>query len=477
MDIVANTKTSADSDIIDALSSMDKQRTRRFRKSLGEPDLSHIPGDNGLPILGHSPWFLMDFRHWLEKQYKKHGPVFRMHLPPGRDSVFLLGPDANRLLLQNEDKLFSNYFSWGEIFIGTFTNAVLGKDFAHHKQVRKTLQMAFKRQAIEGHMELMNPMLKEGIDNWPKNRTIKALPTVKKLLLDTGAKVFLGIELGPEADRLNQAFVDILGALNDPFQLETFDFLPWPKAQRGRQTLLDFAAKNIPLRRKQEGGRDIFSQLCQAKDEDGNFMLTDQEIQDQIIFVLFAAHDTTTSALCGTLYALAAHPEWQEEVRQEMIALNKDSMEFDDYDHMPKTTMTIEEVLRLYPPITTLPRFALEDFEFKGHKIPKGTYLFGCPTFTHRMPEYWSNPKKFDPYRFSPERAEHKKDFFQYVPFGGGAHKCLGLHFAQVQSKMFLFHFLKDYKVELRTKKKGYRHNNIPMALPRDGLPIAIKKI
>lgn len=473
-EIIPTQKPKSEAEIVNALSVMDKAEIRKFRKSVPKVDLSNIPGDNGMPFLGHMYWFIRDIRHWAERQYNKYGPVFKFKTPLV-ESVFLLGPEANRLLLQNESKIFSNYLSWGPTFTGIFDNAVLARDFNYHKKTRKLLQLAFKRPAIEDHMQLMNPALKDGISKWPNDRPINTLESVKKLLLDTGAKVFLGIDIGPEADRVNDAFNAMLGTTNDPFRNEKIPFSPYAKARKGRRFLESYISRQIPARRH-SNGKDLFTQLCNLKDEEGNG-LSDDEIRDQIIFLLFAAHDTTTSALCGILHSLAANPAWQQELRQEMLDLEKEIMEFDDYDRMPKTHMTIQEGLRLYPPITLLPRYALEDFSIHGVNIKKGTFLFLLPTFTHRMPEYWSNPKQFDPYRFSPERAEDKKDFFQYVPFGGGAHKCLGLHFAQVQAKMFLFHLLKTHQVISAKGSKKYNHNNIPMALPRDGLPLTFKRI
>lgn len=459
-------------DILDALSKVDRDKLKQYRSAVNNPDISHIPGDNGMPMIGHMYWFLRDFRGWLDRQYQKNGSVFKFRMPMGT-SIFLLGPEANKLMLVNEKKLFSNYYSWGEIFIGTFNNAVLGKDFAPHKKTRKSLQPAFKREAIEGHIELMNPSIKQGLEQWPTDKAFRFLPRVKKLLLDTGAKVFLGIDLGSEADKINQAFIAILGSMDLPIRSD-LPFMPWAKAMKGRKVLEAFAMENIPKRRGVEG-RDTFTHFCNLTNEEGD-LLTDQEVQDQILFLLFAAHDTTTSALSGILYCLGANPEWQEEVREEIMSLGVEAPVFDDTNNIPKTSLTIQESLRLYSPITLLPRFALEEFDFEGHRIPQGARLMACTSFTHRMPEFWSEPDKFDPYRFSEERAEDKGHLFQYVPFGGGAHKCLGLHFAQVQAKIFLFHLLTNYRVELKNKG-DYKYTNIPMALPKDGLPIILRKL
>jgi cytochrome P450 len=96
---------------------------------------------------------------------------------------------------------------------------------------------------------------------------------------------------------------------------------------------------------------------------------------------------------------------------------------------------------------------------------------------SHFMTEYWSDPYTFDPERFSPEREEHKKDFYQYIPFGGGAHKCLGMHFSQVQAKMFLFYLLKSNKVIKDPSMTKYKVNRVPLAFPTDGLPLTFVPI
>lgn len=129
----------------------------------------------------------------------------------------------------------------------------------------------------------------------------------------------------------------------------------------------------------------------------------------------------------------------------------------------------------MYPPLPTIPRRAIRDCEYKGYKIPKNAAVGIHPMHTHYMEEYWTNPYLFDPQRWSPERAEYKKHFYQWVPFGGGHHKCLGLNFAEIQTKVFLFHFLKRYTVDV---KPGYvmDFQTVPLAMPKDGLIVQIHR-
>lgn len=461
-------------DITQALSNYDINSIKLFQKSTKSPNLNHIPGSPGLPFVGTAIPMVINLHKWINAQHAKHGNAFRLKIPT-LDGVMLLGPEANKLVFQNEGKIFSNYLAWEHSFRNLFDNALLGRDFSDHKTLRKILQVAFKREAIEGHIELMNPIIKQGISSWSNTQTIRAMDEIKELLLVTGSNVFLGVEPGPETRKINQAFSDIVAATADLLRWEALWFTPYAKGVRARKTLSEFIFKNIPEHKKKQT-RDLLSQFCHLQHEDGT-PFTDSEIRDHILFVLFAAHDTTTSALSAVLYALASNQEWQDELREEMNQFGKDEINFDDLEHMVKTDWTVKEALRMHPALTMMPRYALEEFEFQGYTIPAHTPVVVSSLFTHYMPEYWSNPHQFDPTRFSPERAEDKKDFFQYIPFGGGAHKCLGLHFAQVQSKIFLFHLLKNRRITKHPSMTKYKYNSVPLTFPTDGLPLRFERL
>ena len=121
---------------------------------------------------------------------------------------------------------------------------------------------------------------------------------------------------------------------------------------------------------------------------------------------------------------------------------------FDNLEAMPLTEMAFKEAMRLKPPVPSIPRRAIRDFTFKGFAVPAGTMVGVNPLFTHHMPEIWPDPDKFDPMRFT-EEAQRNRHRFAWVPFGGGAHMCLGLHFAYMQAKCFTRHFLQNLSVSL----------------------------
>ncbi|MCH8544930.1 MAG: cytochrome P450 [Alcanivorax sp.] len=432
--------------------------------------LDHIPGDYGMPLLGQTFEFLRDFHGLINRMSREHGLVFRGSSFFQR-GVTVLGPDANEFVLRDTAHVFSSRAAWNPLLEKLFTDGLMLRDFADHKYHRRMLQQAFKKKALSGYMTRMNPHIAEGITHWPQDKEFLFFDHVKSLLLDVGAGIFLGLKMGPEAQKVNEAFVASVDASLAVMRLPIPGTV-WHRGMKGRRFLEQFMMDLIPGKRAGDD-IDFFSELCRAADEETDTQLTDRDVMNHMIFLLFAAHDTTTSTLSSIIFTLARYPEWQDRLIEEFDALGKDELEYDDLEKLTLTTRVFKESLRMFPPLPTMPRRTVEDVEWQGYRIPKNTLVSVVPLHTHYMEEYWTNPYTFDPDRFSPERAEDKKHFFQWVPFGGGHHKCIGLNFAELQTKTFLFHFLRRYRVSV---KPGYvmPHQLVPLAVPKDGLPVTI---
>ena len=432
----------------------------------------HIPGDSGAPIIGDSLRFIQDLPGLTREKYRRYGPVFRVNAL-FQHTIVLLGPDANDAILKDTEKCFSSALAWNTSLDKIFPNGLMLKDFEEHKYHRRILQAAFKRGAIERYVEAMSPQIANGIGDWQTNQPLRFYDHVKKLLLEVAAGAFLGLDVTPEADRLNRSFVDAVEATLALVRVS----LPgnrWSRGQRGRAYLEAFVHAHIAAKRDSED-RDIFAQVCRARDDEGRYF-SEQAIIDHVIFLLFAAHDTTTSTLCSIIFALASNPAWQQRLRQEYRSSNTIHPDLGAISAMDDTALVFREALRMHPPLATIPRRCIRETEVLGHRIPRNAGVGISPLFTHYMEEYWTAPTRFDPERFAPDRAEDKQHFFQYIPFGGGAHKCLGMHFAEVQSKLFLRHFLTRYEVSV---KPGYEmaRSVVPLSLPTDGLPVTLRKI
>tara|TARA_B100000949_G_scaffold7740_1_gene6152 strand:- start:26 stop:613 length:588 start_codon:yes stop_codon:yes gene_type:complete len=193
-------------------------------------------------------------------------------------------------------------------------------------------------------------------------------------------------------------------------------------------------------------------------------------------FLLFAAHDTTTSTLMNMMYHLGKNKPWQDRLRKEVFSVSKDILDFEDLNKLIDFELVFKEILRLHPSVMMLARRSINETEIAGYKIPADTHLTLGTCFVHRMSEWWDDPLKFDPSRFEESRAEDKRHAYSYTPFGGGAHKCIGMHFALMNARIFIYQVLKKYKIQI---DKDYEPSFkfFPMPMPGDGLRIRLEKI
>jgi cytochrome P450 len=435
--------------------------------------LKHIPGDEGWPIVGQTLAVLADPKGHVERNAAKFGLVYRTYMF-GETSIVLLGPEANELVLFDQAKLFSSTHGWDNILGRLFPRGLMLLDFDEHRLHRRALSVAFKSGPMKSYLAQLDRGIASRVARWKqKGGEMLLYPAMKQLTLDLAATSFLGADIGPEVDEITRAFVDMVAASVAVVRRP----LPGTQMARGvagRKRIVAYFSEQIPIRRA-KGGDDLFSQLCQATHEDGA-LLSNQDIIDHMSFLMMAAHDTLTSSLTSFVGELAAHPEWQQKLRDEVgaLGLSRDApMNFDQLEAMPLTEMAFKEALRIKPPVPSMPRRAVRDFSFKGYHVPAGAGIGVNPLFTHHMPEIWPEPDQFDPLRFT-EEAQRGRHRFAWVPFGGGAHMCLGLHFAYMQAKCFARHFLQNLDVSLRA---GYRADwqMWPIPKPRDGLPVQVK--
>jgi cytochrome P450 len=326
---------------------------------------------------------------------------------------------------------------------------------------------------MRGYTQDMNRIFREQLPNWRGEMAF--YPAIKQITLDVAASSFLGVPLGPEADKINKAFVDMvqaaIGIVRAPVP-----FTAMGRGVAGRKYLIEYFGPQIEERRRNENRQDMFSQFCRATREDGQHM-TDGEIIDHMNFLMMAAHDTITSSVTSMIWMLAKNPEWQEKVRQECLSIAPAGAELSmaDLDRFELTEYAFKESLRMIPPVPSIPRRALRDFTFMGHHVPAGTAVSISPSYVHMMPEHWAEPETFNPLRFTPENSKGRHKY-AWVPFGGGAHMCLGLHFAYMQTKLFMHHLLTQARVEIA---QGYEPEwqAWPIPKPKDGLKVSFKAL
>jgi cytochrome P450 len=437
-------------------------------------NLSMIPGDYGLPVIGHSHKFFADPFLWAQSRYRKYGPISVVNVLSGR-GVIALGPDLMQQVYLDSGHDFSSKMGFMDRVEKFFGGSLIMEDFDHHKHQRRIMQTAFKSDSLKHYTQQINSIYDRALTEWSEDvgSTIPFFQYIKNLLLEVAAEIFIGeTERGEKVEKLNQAFIDSVNGTMYLFPVNLPGFV-LHRGLQGKAYLQRFFGELVPRKRAGDG-LDMLSHFCREKDESGQYF-SDEEIVNQAIFLLFAAHDTTTAAITHTIYYLARHPQIKEKLYQECLSVDKESLLHEDLDAVPYMQQVFFEVQRIRPSAPIVPRRTIREVEMAGLKVPAHTMVYTVPRFTHHMEEYWTEPEKFDPDRFSKARAEHKQHPFIFHPFGGGAHKCIGMHFSQMEYKCFMHKFMLHYDFEAR-QKADPAMRTLPLPKPADDMPIVLRK-
>jgi cytochrome P450 len=442
-----------------------------FKRQSLSARLAHIPSTGDPPLVSEAR-FLGNSLAFAQRIHAKCGPVSRawwMFKP----SVYAMSAQANEFVLFDREQNFSARLGWERVLAQLFPRGLMLRDGDDHRLHRRLMLPAFRKEALNRYYEKMQPRIDIAVEQWGASGDLLFYPAIKRLTLEIAADVFLGAQLSTEVEQIARDFTDLVAASVAIIRAPVIG-VKYSRGLKARARLAQFIGDRIEQRRA-GAGLDLFTQLCQARTEAGEHY-QDDEIVDHLIFLMMAAHDTTTSAITTMVYALAKHQDWQDILRAQANVFGAHAPAYDDLARMTQIELVFKESLRLYQPLPTIARRAIRDCEIHGFKIPAGTPVSVFPILVHRSPLWWTEPDRFDPLRFSPERAEHRRHPFAWAPFGGGAHMCLGLHFAEMQVKAVLQPLLSQWRWSI---DDGYTPPYLyaPIAKPKDGLPIHLSRV
>jgi cytochrome P450 len=429
------------------------------------------PGDRGLPLIGETIAFFND-PQFNQKRIAKYGKVYQTNVF-GNPTVMMVGAAANTFLFRNENKyVVSTWPKSTRILLGDLSLAVKNGDF--HTSRRKLLYQAFQPRALASYIPTMERITDRYLQKWQQMGNLTWYPELRDCTFDIASNLLVGTDNGSQTPlgKLFKAWCEGLFSL--PINL------PWTKfgkALRCRQQLLEYIEAIVIKRQQTDNpGEDALGLLIQATDEDGS-KLSLAELKDQVLLLLFAGHETLTSAIASFCLLTAQHPEILEHLRNEQQQLGfKSPLTVENLKQMTYLEMVIAEVMRLIPPVGGGFRVAIKSFAFNGYRIPKGwTIQYQIPQ-THQDKEIYSDSDRFDPDRFAPERAEDKQQSFAYIPFGGGLRECLGKEFARLEMRLFAAKLLQNYQWEL-LPEQSLELLSIPTPHPRDGLKVKFSLI
>ncbi|MER5489885.1 cytochrome P450 [Streptomyces sp. NPDC002490] len=431
--------------------------------------LSGVQGDPGPPYVGYALAMMRDPVRLHRDRMERYGPVSWGNFL-GRPLVTVQGPEAAEVVLTNQDRAFASGPAW-DFFIGPFFDrGLMLLDFEEHLAHRRLMQQAFTRERMVAYLDRVHDIAERGIGSWqPGRQTL--LPLFRRLATDMAISAFVGLELGSgEIRRVERAFTEAVRAGLAVVRVPV-PGLRWSRGLKARRQLVDFFVRHIPQKRA-NGGEDLFAALCTAETEDGQ-RFSDSEIANHMIFMLMAAHDTSTITLMTMAYHLARHPAWQERCRAESLALGPGAATTAELDSLRSMDLVMRESLRLCAPVPLLPRVAVRDTAVLGYHIPAGSLVSLTIHTNHHMPEHWPDPERFDPERFAPERQSEITHPYSWFPFGGGIHTCMGRHFSGFQAKAVM-HCLLRSRAWSVPGDYTWTLDFSTLPVPRDGLPVTL---
>ena len=433
---------------------------------------TQIPsGNNGLPVFGETLSFVFD-PNFIIKRYRKYGPIFRTNII-GRPTVVMAGPEAVEFVLSSHMDHFSWRSGWPDNFKILLGESLFLMDGEEHRQKRRLIMPALHGSALANYLDTMKEITCLYLKKWEEKQEFVWFDEFKQLTFDIASELLLSTSPGSECVRLSKLFSTLTNGLFaiNPLPLP---FTKFGKAIAARNQIIEHLTK-VVRQRQQNPTKDALSLLVQAKDEEGN-SLSEKELIAQAVLLLFAGHETTTSMLTWLCVELARHPEVLQRAREEQLQLARGGcLDLEQLGQMPYLEQVLWEIERLQPPVAGGFRGVVKPFEFKGFHVPAGWMALYSILATHRIPEIYPDPERFDPDRFSPQRQEHKRPF-SLIGFGGGPRLCIGIAFAKMEMKIIAAYLLRGYQWEI-LPNQSLDTVRIPTSRPKDRLQVRFHRL
>ncbi len=412
------------------------------------------------PVVGHSIQFNYDALALIQRLQESKGDVFQLNIL-NEDVLLFLTPSATKQIFLDPDDNFSSKHGW-EFSIGpTFENGLMLRDFDDHKYHRSLLQNSFRRDALDKYIHIIQPRIDSWIKEVKQKKEFYLYKSIKQLMFNVAVELFFDEVDDTKLNHLNQLFINSIKPAT------TIVRSPYPmtrmkKGLKARVELLEyFQEKSDKIDLSKE---TLFADLVKTNNEEAG--LTNFEIAEHMIFLLLAAHDTTTSTLTSSIHFLAGDENYQNKVKTESSTLSK--TDISDLKNGIIGEALFNEAIRKYPPVPFSPRWVVRDAELDGYEIPKNTYIAAGPLVLHNDDRYWDDPLAFNPERFEDPTITHEA----YFPFAGGAHTCLGKFFASYLFKNVIYKLVDSFQV-INTNEE-LKINPAPIPNPRKDVKIQV---
>ncbi|NES67179.1 MAG: cytochrome P450 [Okeania sp. SIO2D1] len=419
--------------------------------------MTQLPGPKAPALIQLLQWVATPLT-FMEKCAKEYGGVFQIKL--NYPMVFISHPKAIEEILKTNPKQFDSGVGNQLLqpLLGDSSLALL--DGTLHQRQRQLLMPPFHGERMQAYGELICVIAEKVASKWVVGQPFSMRESTQEISLKIILQAVFGLHEGQRYDKLEQLFTSALESLASPWRASMlfFKFLqvdlgtwsPWGKFLRQRQEIDELLYAEIAERRQKLDSErsDILTMLLLARDEAGEPM-SDKELRDELMTLLFAGHETTATALAWAFYWIHRQPEIYNKLLSELEDLgdNPDPMAV---MKLPYLNAVCSETLRIYPvAIIAFSRIAKLPITIMGQTYLEGTALAPCIYLTHHREDLYPEPEKFKPERF----LERQYSAYEFLPFGGSSRRCIGAAFAMFEMKLVLATILKRYSLALAEKK------------------------
>lgn len=419
------------------------------------------PLTGGWPLLGSLPALIRQQIDFLPAAHAQYGEIYTLNLGLTK-AVVLNHPDHAQHVFRDHARNYAKGGKFWEIIREMLGNGLVVSEGDFWLRQRRMLQPQFHRQRLAALTTLMSEAIAEGLQTWPQAGQPLDLG---KALADITMRVITRTMFGGSlaASEIAQVSDALTYAINYTMPAMLTRSLPaWLFASRERRfresiAQIDAVVYKVIERSRQaiaqgDYADNLISMMLTLVDEESGEAMTDQQLRDEAITIFLAGYETTSVALTWALPLILNDVVCAARLQAEVdTVLGDQPVTFEKIGQLRYTRMVLQEVMRLRPPASWLPRVAVADDVIDGYHIPAGTMVVLPIYMYHHHPAFWEEPSKFDPERFSPERSAGRHAF-AWIPFGAGQRLCIGRDFAMMEGQMILATILQQFTLTPQAK-------------------------
>jgi cytochrome P450 len=421
---------------------------------------------------------------FMEECAKRYGDIFTARVGGGLiPVVFVSNPQALQEILTKDTKEFEAPGELNEIMeplLGKQSVIALSGD--RHRRQRQLMMPPFHGERMRTYGETIGDVTEQVMNQWQQGKPFCVRSSTQAITLRVMMKAVFGLNEDARGEQIEHLLVGMMEGMSVPLSAAMLYFpalqrdlgplTPWGNFLRRQQQTDNLLYEEMQQRREQPDPNrtDILSLLMAARDEAGEPM-TDEELRDELMTLLVAGHETTATAIAWALYWIDKLPSVREKLLQELDSLG-DNPDPGAIFKLPYLNAVCSETLRIYPVgMLTFPRVPKVPVTLGGYDLEPGTILMGSIYLTHQREDLYPEPKQFKPERF----LERQYSPYEYLPFGGGARRCIGYAFALFEMKVALAKILSRYELELADNREILPTRRGLVSAPNRSIQMVVK--